>query len=490
MPIENPQALLDSLRSHPHETEWFEFKGSYYDKKEIGEYISALANSAMLHDKPWAYLVYGVENKTHDVIGTQVRLKNEKGAGQEELENWLLKMLDPHIKFEFISFEYGLNHVEMIRIEPGYSRPVLFQNISYIRLGSYKKKLIDHPAIQASLWALCSVYSFEEGIAAAHLKENDLFSQFFCEELALILYKRDDLSRNQIIEKFIVEGLLIDNLEGSFDATNLLALTSAKNINLYRTVSGKTPRVIKYKGASKLKNESDQAGVRGYIIAFEALLKYIMLRSFKEEVMMHGIMQKTYLVPEVSVREILANSMIHQNLLDSTLRPTIEIFEDRMVITNTGAPLIPTERFIDFPSKTRNQKLSELMYRAGLCEKRGSGIDRALKEIESLALPPPLFEAAENTTIVTLYGERSFADMTKEERIRACYQHACRLGEANQTLSNSSLRGRLGLSDRQASQVSIVIREAIDAKKIRPVDEGQANRNARYVPYRERPDFI
>lgn len=132
-----------------------------------------------------------------------------------------------------------------------------------------------------------------------------------------------------------------------------------------------------------------------------------------------------------------------------------------------------------------NQKVSGKAgtVQIGICEERGSGIDRALYEIEKHALPPPLFQQVEDTTVVTLFGPKAFADMSKEDRIRACYQHACLGFEKNDYMSNASLRKRFGLTDKQYPQVSIVLAEAKDAGTIRPLDEDQANRNARYVPY-------
>ena len=123
------------------------------------------------------------------------------------------------------------------------------------------------------------------------------------------------------------------------------------------------------------------------------------------------------------------------------------------------------------------------MKRFGYCEERGSGVDRAVDACEKAFLPPPMFQADESLTSVTTFAERPFAAMSKEDRIRACFQHAALRFEAGEYMSNSTLRARLGLSDKQYPQVSLMIRDATDAGKIRPLDEGQANRNARYVPF-------
>ena len=119
----------------------------------------------------------------------------------------------------------------------------------------------------------------------------------------------------------------------------------------------------------------------------------------------------------------------------------------------------------------------------GLCEQRGSGIDRAFTEIEMAGLPPASVRVVEGSTVVTLYGPRRFADLTKEERVWACYWHACLCVERNEFMSNASLRERFKLTAKQYPQVSEVISEAIGRKMVRPLSEEQANRNARYVPF-------
>src|SRR5262249_794275 len=151
----------------------------------------------------------------------------------------------------------------------------------------------------------------------------------------------------------------------------------------------------------------------------------------------------------------------------------IEIFTDKIEITNPGSPLVDTDRFIDAPARSRNERLAALMRRAGFAEERGSGVDRAVEAIEDQALPPPLFRSVGNSTVVTIYCPGVFAQMTRDDRIRACYQHACLRFLAGDPMRNATLRRRLGLNDNQHPQISLVIRDAIDAHLIKPLDEDQ-----------------
>ena len=183
------------------------------------------------------------------------------------------------------------------------------------------------------------------------------------------------------------------------------------------------------------------------------------------------------------MREFLANALVHQDFMEHSSKPLVEIYKDRVKITNPGSPLVSVDRFIDTPSKTRNPRFAKLMRDAGFCEQRGSGVDRAIAAIEKAALPPPLIEDIENSTVVTVFMPRNFAGMSQEERIRACFQHACLKYEQGNPMSNGSLRERFGLSERQYPQVSNVIRDTIEAGRIKPLNADQANRNARYIPY-------
>ena len=145
----------------------------------------------------------------------------------------------------------------------------------------------------------------------------------------------------------------------------------------------------------------------------------------------------------------------------------MELFRNRIEITNPGAPLVEPERFIDFPPRSRNEALASLMRRMGLCEEQGTGIDKVVAAVEEAQLPPPEFRAEADATRVTLFGPRPFADMTTEERLRACYQHAVLHYLGRQRMKNATLRERFGVDSRNAAQVSAVIRKALDESLIR-----------------------
>ena len=97
----------------------------------------------------------------------------------------------------------------------------------------------------------------------------------------------------------------------------------------------------------------------------------------------------------------------------------VEIYSNRLEITNPGQPVVPVERFID-GYQSRNERLATLMRRMGICEEKSSGIDRVVHAAEFFQLPAPDFRVGYQSTIVTIFGPMSFEEMTRDDRIRAC----------------------------------------------------------------------
>ena len=150
--------LIEDLMKLPQETEWVEFKKDNYYHKLIGEYISALSNSACLHNKDYAYLVFGIEDGTHKIIGTKFKPKEYK-IGNEELENWLLRKLKPRLDFKIIEHVYNDTPIVIFKIDPTYNTPVEFDKIAYIRVGTYKKILSEYPEKERKIWKMIDISS-------------------------------------------------------------------------------------------------------------------------------------------------------------------------------------------------------------------------------------------------------------------------------------------------------------------------------------------
>ena len=137
-------SLIEELRKLPTEVEWAEFKENNDAPPQIGEYLSTLSNSGALHEKETAYLLYGVHDVTHEIVGTDFKPREAK-VGNEELENWLLTQLTPRIDFKFVEVDTDKGRVVILEIPCAKTQPTAFKGVEYIRVGSYSKKLKDFP---------------------------------------------------------------------------------------------------------------------------------------------------------------------------------------------------------------------------------------------------------------------------------------------------------------------------------------------------------
>jgi predicted HTH transcriptional regulator len=187
--------------------------------------------------------------------------------------------------------------------------------------------------------------------------------------------------------------------------------------------------------------------------------------------------------PDLAIRELIANALIHQDFSLVGCGPMIEIFSDRMEITNPGAPLVAVSRFLDIPPRSRNEALASFMRRVGICEERGSGVDKVVDETERYQLPAPIFEVIVDSTRAILFAHKAFKDMDRNDRSRACYLHACLRYVQQNPMTNSSLRERFNIAKENSSMVSRVIRDAIQDNLVQAYDPEQSNRLAKYVPF-------
>jgi ATP-dependent DNA helicase RecG len=186
--------------------------------------------------------------------------------------------------------------------------------------------------------------------------------------------------------------------------------------------------------------------------------------------------------PKLALREVIANALIHQDFSVSGAGPVIEVFRDRIEVTNPGTPLVDIDRIIDNPPRSRNEKLASLMRRLGLCEELGTGWDKIVIKCESEQLPAPLIQTFTDSTRVTLYAHAPFASISSADKLRACYLHACIKQVQGEQMTNSSLRARFGLKDSSSGSISRLIKEAVNQGYIKPFDPETAPRYMRYIP--------
>lgn len=475
-------SLVNELRALPRETEWVEFKVNDAEPQAIGEYISALANAAALVGKAFAYLVWGVRNEDHAVAGTSFD-PHAARAGNEELESWLLRLLEPKIDFRFFGVVVEERPVVLLEIHRAARHPVAFQGQEYIRVGSYKKKLKDFPEKERALWRIFDRRPFEDGIASERAGADEVLRLLDYPAYFDLLERPLPADRDGILAELAEDRLIHRSEAGGWDITNLGAVLFAKRLDAFHALRRKAVRVIQYRGTGRTETLREQVDGKGYACGFEGLIGYINGLLPANEVIGEALRKSVPMFPELAVRELVANALIHQDFFVTGAGPMVEIFEDRIEVTNPGEPLVDIQRFVDTPPRSRNETLASLMRRFRICEERGSGIDKVVFQIELYQLPAPLFEVPEGFTRTVLFAHKPLTAMDKADRVRASYLHACLKWVTRDYLTNASLRERFGVEERNKAAVSRYIREAVEAGMIRPFDEDAARKLMKYVPF-------
>ncbi|MBB4189314.1 putative HTH transcriptional regulator [Sinorhizobium terangae] len=481
MPIHDPCALLNRLLEEPTESTWLEFKVDNKDPREIGEYVSALANSAMLAGRDRAFLVFGVEDRTKRRVGTELRLQQQK-QGNEDFTNWLARMVEPRVFIEVLDFVCDGLAYSVVAIEPSYERPVKFAGTEFVRIGENKKKLAEFAEHERALWIATGRRRFETAVASSNVTADDVLVMLDPDPIYDLTAEPKPKNPQEIIRKMVDAGFLLDNLEGRFDITNLGAIMLARDVTAFPSIAGKTVRIVKYSGRDKSRSDFEQEGKKGYAVGFTGMMRFLMERLPKEEKYIDGVRRMVPHFPETAVREVIANALIHQDFMATGVGPVVEIYENRIEVTNPGNSLISTDRILD-ERRSRNEKLAATMRSFGLCEERGGGLDKTLIEIEAQHLPAPDFISSENSMRVVLFAPKPFGQMSKAEKLRACFFHCVLRWLTHDYMSNATLRERFSLAPEEYQAVSAVIGESIKLGRIAPADPDQGKRNARYVPY-------
>lgn len=481
-PAEYLVSLVLELCALPRETEWVEFKVNEAEPRGIGEYISALANAAALAGKAFAYLVWGVRNEDHVPIGTTFD-PHAARVGNEELESWLLRLLEPKIDFHFFAVEIEGNCVVLLEVARATRHPVRFSGKEFIRIGSYKKKLKDFPEKERALWRIFDQTPFEHGIAVERVSSEDALNLLDYPAYFDLLERPLPENRDGILECLADDHLIRRCDAGGWNITNLGAILLAKRLDAFQGLRRKAVRVVQYRGNDRTTTLKEQQGAKGYACGFKGLIEYINGLLPANEFIEQALRRSVPMFPELAVRELVANALIHQDFFVTGTGPMVEIFEDRIEITNPGVPLVDVLRFVDTPPRSRNETLASLMRRFRICEERGSGIDKVVFQVELFQLPAPLFENPEGFTRIVLFAHKPLSAMDKADRVRACYLHACLCHVTRRAMTNTTLRKRFGVEEQKRALVSRLIREAVEAGDIVPAEPDAAPKLMRYLPF-------
>jgi len=459
---------IDLWRSSRSETQNLEFKEAkaQFDNKKLYKYCVAIANEG------GGFLVLGVADKPpRKIVGT--RAFNDVVAMAAKL----FKAVGFRVEIEEVQHPDG--RVVVFQIPP---RP---RGTAYHFEGSYLMRSGEE-LVPMSEDQLRKIFAegqptWLDGIAEEGLSGQDVVQLLDTQTFFDLLNLPYPTNQIGVLQRLESERL-IQSKKGAYSILNIGALLLAKNLRNFEGVQRKAARVVTYQGDSKLKTESDITGEKGYAVGFKGLVQYVMGKLPQNEMIEDAIRKEVKLVPEVVIRELLANALIHQDFEFTGTSPIVEIYSNRVEISNPGEPIVPVDRFID-GYLSRNERLADLMRRFGICEEKSSGIDRVVEAAELLQLPAPDFLVEYQRTVVVIYGSRAFRNMDRSDRVRACYQHCVLQWVLRKQMTNQSLRERFGLSERSGNTISQIISSAVEQELIKIDPSAPDSRKyARYIP--------
>ena len=459
---------IDIWRSVPTETQNLEFKEAKasYDRDKLAKYCVAIANEG------GGTLLLGISDKLPRSV-----------VGSSAFSNLVATADDLFVKIGFrVNVEEVAHPDGRVVVFHIPSRP---KGTAYHLEGQYLMRSGEslRPMSEDRLRAI-----FAEG-APDWLEESalvDLDGQAVVElldtqtffELMKLPYPSD---REGVLDRLCTERL-IDKMDDGWSIRRLGGLLLAKKLDSFPDLSRKAARVIVYSGIGKTETSLDQTGARGYAVGFQGLVDFVMAQLPQNEVIENALRKQVKLLPMESVRELIANALIHQEMAMQGVGPMIEIYAHRLEISNPGEPIVPVERFID-GYQSRNERLADFMRRMSICEEKSSGIDRVVRTVEVYQLPAPDFRVAHKRTVVTLYGPKPFDEMDRDDRVRACYQHCALKWVFSEHMTNQSLRERFGLPEGKAAVTSQIIAATIEDGLVKPDEAvGGSRKFARYLP--------
>lgn len=471
--------LEESLSPVPHESNEIDWKVSLSDRKErLAEHLMAFAN----HPNG-GYLVFGVGDK-------DARLEAISQEAVAEIANTLANLgrdaIEPplaidHAVVDFRDVPILLVHVPEPTNKPAHRRGKSIEE-TWIRSGGTTRKASRQEV--GALMLNSSAPQWEE-LRASTLLSIEHAAEILDLDVIAKLLQRPLPDEWDLLARWLVDEKVLTPDGRGYYITNFGAIAAARKLEHFPSLERKRIRLIRYRGTNKVETIDELAGQRGYAVGFEGLIAHLKRILPHSEVIQQSLRAEVSVYPEIALRELIANALIHQDFSITGTGPMVEIFDDRIEFTNPGS-LLPgkrPDRLIGTTPESRNEKLASAFRRYRICEERGTGFQKVVQSVELFGLPPIAFTPMEHSFRVTLYAPRKFADMAQGERIEACYQHSVLQYLSSQTLTNTTLRERFKLHEKQRNQITNLIGDAVAAGRIRRKDAGSGNKFAEYLPY-------
>jgi Predicted transcriptional regulator containing an HTH domain and an uncharacterized domain shared with the mammalian protein Schlafen len=355
------EEIINSLCEYDSEREWFEFKENWDQADALGEYISALSNSAAIQGIKSAYFVWGIDNKTHEIVGTN--FNSNKDVNNEPLKHYLARQFNPDINITFEDINMEGKKVVLLTIPAAKVVPTSYAKERYIRIGSSKVNLQKYPEKEAFLFdVLRHGFPTMENTASEY--------QDLTFEKLLIYYGAKGIKLNLDIFK---KNLSFYTEDGKY---NILAQLLSDNSHF-------PIRVAIFSGKSKADKMYSvrEFGNQCILYSLDEVLRYgDVLNIIQADEVGRVVERKEEpLFDNDAFREAVVNAFVHNRWVGGN-EPMFTFFSDRVEILSRGslAPEQTMEGFFAGESVPVNRKLSEIFLQLHLSEKTGRGVPQII----------------------------------------------------------------------------------------------------------------
>ncbi len=374
------QQIIEELCAYDSEREWFEFKENWFKADELGEYISALSNSAAIAGKKYGYFVWGIHDESHKIVGTDFDCNRD--VNHEPLKHYLARQFTPDINFTFEEATLDGKKVVLLIIPAAKSVPTSYAKERYIRIGSSKENLRKYPEKESFLFDV-----LRHGFPTMENTPSDYQDLTF--EKLLIYYGAKGLKLNPDTFK---KNLSLYTEDGKY---NILAQLLSDNSHM-------PIRVAIFSGTTKADNMYSvrEFGNQCLLYSLDEVLRYGDVLNIIQADERERIVERkdVPLFENDAFREAVINAFVHNKWISGN-EPMITVFSDRIEILSRGslAPEQTLEGFFAGESVPVNKKLSEILLQLHISEKTGRGVPKITQRYGKEA-----YEFRENSIVVKI----------------------------------------------------------------------------------------
>jgi ATP-dependent DNA helicase RecG len=326
------QSLEECLVPVPHEVNELDWKIRLSENKErLIEHLIASANHP-----DGACLVFGVADD-----GQPQGIDADAVA---QISNTLANLgrdaVEPCVAIDHSVIEFRGVPLLFVRVPEHVNKPVHRRGKSveeaWIRSGGTTRKASRH---EVGMLMLNSVApSWENLRASASMSIDDVRAALDLETVARLLGTPLPGDPEAFARWLQDEGLAVADGR-SYYVTNLGAIAAAKKLCDFDNLKRRAVRVVQYRGTNKVETVHELTGKRGYAVGFESLIDYLKRVLPRAEVIDSALRTDISAFPDLALRELVANALIHQDFTITGAGPMIGIFDDRIEVTSPGTLL-------------------------------------------------------------------------------------------------------------------------------------------------------